>query len=460
MDGTYRKIIYSSTTDNPREIAVNPIKKYIYWLDYGQFPKLVRNWLNGENRTTIVTQDISNPRDLTIDMQTHDIYWVDSKLDAIYKIPFSDGNSPQKPVMIRNHLPNPKGLALLKGDVYWVDRNIRKIFKASKLPKQVAQPEVVQSGLQELRDIAIFDQENQPRYETTCSRIGNGYCSQLCFSLPDTETSRGPVCDCAIGVLDRSGKKCVTSDSYIVYSTRAEIRSEMIPFNSTSGTASPPFEPVVNMTNVVGIDFDYADNKLFFTQIRPQPLIGWMDAKNPTINYTVILDGQDRPLLPEGIAYDWVHKKIYWTDSRNNSIYSMNTDGSQVIDMVRVERPRAIAVHPCMGLMFFTDWGRFGESGKIYRSTMAGTYKTVIVERNLTQPSGLTIDYDEKMLYFTDAVRETIERCDFNGTRRQLLVSATIYPFAVTIDGDFLYWTDLQLRGVFRAEKHTGIVIF
>jgi len=93
LDGKYRKVIYGSTTDSPREIAVNPVKKYIYWLDYGQFPMLARAWLDGTHRETLVTSGISNPRDLTIDMQTHDIYWVDSKHDAIYKIPFDGGNT-------------------------------------------------------------------------------------------------------------------------------------------------------------------------------------------------------------------------------------------------------------------------------------------------------------------------------------------------------------------------------
>ena len=37
-----------------------------------------------------------------------------------------------------------------------------------------------------------------------------------------------------------------------------------------------------------------------------------------------------------------------------------------------------------------------------------------------------------------------------------MLITATIYPFAITVFGAHIYWTDLQLRGLYRAEKHTG----
>ena len=396
LDGNYRKVIFKSTTHNPREIAVNPSKRFIYWLDYGQFPMLARANLDGTDRKELVTTGISDPRDLTIDMLTHDVFWVDSKMDAIFKIDYQGGNRQ----MIRNNLPSPKGLAILKGDIFWVDRNLMSIYKASKLQKQVAQPEIIKSGLTGLRDIAIMDQQNQPKTDTPCSTRGNGGCQQLCFS-PPTNSSQAyqPQCSCATGILSKDGKSCTSSDNYIVYSTRSELRSERLPLNLSNPDASvPPFNPVVNMSNVVGVEFDYADNLLFFTQIRPDALIGQMDANNPNRNYTVILN---KNINPEGIAYDWVHKKIYWTDSKNSSIYSMNVDGTQIIDMVRVERPRAIVVDPCRGYMFFTDWGRFGESGKIYRSTMAGSLKTPIINKNLTQPSGLAIDFnaDMPMLY-------------------------------------------------------------
>lgn len=58
-----------------------------------------------------------------------------------------------------------------------------------------------------------------------------------------------------------------------------------------------------------------------------------------------------RRINPEGISYDWTQKKIYWTDSSNNSIYAMNLDGTEIVMIARVERPRAIVVDPCNGLV-------------------------------------------------------------------------------------------------------------
>ena len=74
-----RPVVSKSTTDNPRELAVNPIKRYLYWIDYGQFPMIARSWLDGSHRKSIVTERISNPTDISIDIATHDVYWVDTQ---------------------------------------------------------------------------------------------------------------------------------------------------------------------------------------------------------------------------------------------------------------------------------------------------------------------------------------------------------------------------------------------
>nr|XP_049706722.1 low-density lipoprotein receptor-related protein 2 isoform X3 [Helicoverpa armigera] len=449
LDGSNRKVLVKTTMDAPRELAVNPLKRLLYWIDYGQYPRIGKAYLDGSNWQTVVSSGISNPRDLTIDMLTHDVYWVDSKLDQIQKISFNGGNRQ----LIRSNLPNPMGIAIHTGSVYWVDRNLQTIYKASKLPGNMSMPEKVRINLPKLRDIVIFDVNNQPTDENNpCRKLGNGGCDQLCFSYPP-EANKGYThrCDCATGQISASNpKKCDVVEEYLVFTTRTEIRA----INLDPKSTGVPFKPVVNLTNVVGVEFDYTDNKLFFTQIRPWARIGWMSANNP--DPSTIQNIISKGINPEGISYDWTQKKVYWTDSSNNSIYAMNLDGTELVMIARVERPRAIVVDPCNGTLYYTDWGRFGTSGKIYRTTMAGSLKKAIIDKDLSQPSGLTIDFDENMLYWTDAVREKIERSKLDGSDREVLISATIYPFAITVFGNYIYWTDLQLRGVYRAEKHTG----
>lgn len=457
LDGSNRKILIKTTTDAPRELAVNPLKRILYWIDYGQYPRIGKAYLDGSNWTPLVTSGIRNPRDLTIDMLTHDVFWVDSKLDMIQKISYNGGNRQ----VIRRNLPNPMGIAIHLSDVYWVDRNMQSIFKASKLPGNNTLPSRVRTNLQKLRDIAIFDITNQPADDTNpCLRLGNGGCDQLCFSFPQdislsfskdgTSNRLGYKCDCATGQLAADGRKCEFVNEYLVFTTRTEIKS----INLDPRSTSVPFSPIANLTNVVGIDFDFADHQLLFTQIRPWARIAWMSSTNP--NFEQITNILNKGINPEGIAYDWTQKKVYWTDSSNHSIYAMNLDGSNVVMITRVERPRAIVIDPCNGTLFYTDWGKFGTTGKIFRTTMAGSLKKVIIDKNLAQPSGLAIDYDDQMLYWTDAVREKIERSDLNGQNRLVLISATIYPFSITVFRNYIYWTDLQLRGVYRAEKHTG----
>ena len=477
LDGSKRMELVRTTKESPRELAVNPIKRFMYWIDNGQFPVIGKALLDGTRWTPLVTSGISSPRDLTIDMQTHDVYWVDSREDAIQKISYTGGNRQ----LIRRNLPNPMGVAVLGSTVYWVDRNLGTVFRASKLPGNTTLPEKVKSGLDNLRDVAIFDSAIQPSGDTPCSRSAdNGGCEQLCFAYPTDSTvdgesfgSLGFKCKCSTGSLQEDGRTCGTPKEYLVFATRTEVRSVSLDPKALSA----PFAPIVNLSNVVGLDFDFADRRLLFTQIRPDARISWFrtdDLPGSGMNATLVKAGA---INPEGIAYDWTHKKIYWSDSANSSIYAMNLDGTQVINIARVDRPRAIVLHPCRGLMFFTDWGRyvatnqpaiqhlltqsfgigrFGPNGKIFRATMAGTLKEAIVSQELTQPSGLAIDYDDDMLYWTDAVREKIERSNLDGTGREVLITATIYPFAITVFGNHIYWTDLQLRGLYRAEKHTG----
>lgn len=83
LNGSSRAVIYSTQVDEPRQLAVNPIKRYMYWLDYGQFPKIVMAMLDATNRTVVAADNVVMPRDITVDILTHDVYWIDTDKEWI-----------------------------------------------------------------------------------------------------------------------------------------------------------------------------------------------------------------------------------------------------------------------------------------------------------------------------------------------------------------------------------------
>ena len=50
--------------------------------------------------------------------------------------------------------------------------------------------------------------------------------------------------------------------------------------------------------------------------------------------------------------------------------------------------------------LYWTDWG---SPAKIERSTLGGNYRTAIINTSLSTPNGLSLDYEERMLYWADS---------------------------------------------------------
>ncbi|CAG5126006.1 unnamed protein product, partial [Candidula unifasciata] len=324
LDGAYRKVLLRESQGQPRAVAVNPIKRYLYWADMGQTAKIERSLLDGSNRTVIVNTSISLPRDITVDIETHEIYWVDAIIDAIQSVSFNGENRRY----IQTNIPNPFGIAVFKSYVYWIDRNLQRLYRALK-SSQLTAPQTLKSNLEMLSDIVIFDQSVQP--------LAPGY--------------------------------------------------------------------IHDLSSV------------------------------------------------EGIAFDWVGKKLYWADLARNRICSINVNLTNKVVIAVVQSPRALAIDPCKGYIYWSDWGRVP---KIERATMAGNQRQAIVSTDLGWPNGLTVDYDDEKIYWADAQRGRIERANLDGNYREVIVRSTVHPFSLTVFGFYIYWTDWTLRGIYRAEKHTG----
>ena len=136
--------------------------------------------------------------------------------------------------------------------------------------------------------------------------------------------------------------------------------------------------------------------------------------------------------------------------------------------------PRAIAVAPYDGLMFWTDWHE--EFPKIERASMDGNPDSRLVIINATNgwPNGLvsisclftflftffvynflftffqTLDYENRLLYWVDAKAKHVARSDWNGENIKILYrdgrndNVLQRPFAISVHQSLLFWTDFD----------------
>ncbi|TRY77667.1 hypothetical protein DNTS_005809 [Danionella cerebrum] len=186
---------------------------------------------------------------------------------------------------------------------------------------------------------------------------------------------------------------------------------------------------------------------------------------------------------PEGLAIDWVHKNIYWTDSGHKTISVATDDGKKRKVLIDTElgEPRAIAVDPRHGFMYWSDWG---SQAKIEKAGMNGVDRQVLVSDSIEWPNGIALDLSSRRLYWVDSKLHLISSVDLNGDNRRVLLSSMDHlghPFALTLFEasnpfviqrspppeiphpfqhpsvkDRVYWTDLEDEAIYSVNRQTG----
>lgn len=159
---------------------------------------------------------------------------------------------------------------------------------------------------------------------------------------------------------------------------------------------------------------------------------------------------------PDGIAVDWIGRNLYWTDTGTDRIEVARLNGTwrKVLISENLDEPRALALDPEVGWMFWTDWGK---EPKIERASMDGSDRLVLVNTSLGWPNGIALDYVQRRLYWCDAKTDKIEVADMDGSKRREILSENVpHIFGFSLLGDFLYWTDWQHRSIERVHKWTG----
>ncbi|MEQ2285747.1 hypothetical protein AMECASPLE_035063, partial [Ameca splendens] len=214
--------------------------------------------------------------------------------------------------------------------------------------------------------------------------------------------------------------------------------------------------PLTGVKEASALDFDVSERRIYWTDIQAKTISrAYMNGSSVE---HVIEFGLD---YPEGMAIDWMGHNIYWADTGTNRIEVARLDGQyrQVLvckdlDNPRLlDNPRSLALDPAHGYMYWTEWGG---RPRIARAYMDGNTIISLVDK-VGRANGLTIDYVDHRLYWTDLDTCMIESTNMQGLQREVIVDDLPHPFGLTQYRDFIYWTDFNLRSIERADKRSGV---
>nr|XP_023699926.1 low-density lipoprotein receptor-related protein 8-like [Paramormyrops kingsleyae] len=284
--------------------------------------------------------------------------------------------------------------------------------------------------------------------DTQCEEIDEcldtDLCGQLCFNENGTFT-----CDCHSGYL--KGAKAGEC--------RAGGDKPLLAFSSADGVWRMDAAGLESR-KLVGGDLGSAPLAVF----TANRTLYWAESKTASI-YMISLDessGKPHLVLSDlgevmGLAVDWLHSLLYWTDALVGSVNVAPLNGDRRRLLIGgLSTPTGIAVEPLLGLLFWAETGGFA---RIERAGMDGEDRLTVVGSGLHNPIAISLDTPRRLLYWADSTLRTISRVGFDGKHRKTVLESNGHldrPFALAVFEGKVFWGDQETRTLCSADKHNG----
>ena len=130
-------------------------------------------------------------------------------------------------------------------------------------------------------------------------------------------------------------------DGFLIFANRLDIRH--LAFDSSYSAVVL----VPDQKGAVALDFDFNSRYIFWTDVIEEEIRRAKMEENPKVEVVANISVD----TPDGIAVDWINKKLYWTDTGNDIIEVAEFDGTNRLELIKtgLQEPRAIVVHPFIG---------------------------------------------------------------------------------------------------------------
>uniref|UniRef100_A0A3B4B4T7 EGF-like domain-containing protein n=1 Tax=Periophthalmus magnuspinnatus TaxID=409849 RepID=A0A3B4B4T7_9GOBI len=273
-------------------------------------------------------------------------------------------------------------------------------------------------------------------------------CSQICINQIGSYK-----CQCEEGYqVDPATKACkaIGTIAYLFFTNRHEVRKMTL-------DKSEYTRVIPRLKNAVALDMNMATKDIYWSDISQKKIYrAQMDlAENPSSHNILISNDIE---APEGIAFDWIHRNLYWTDSIRSTVSVVTADGTRRKTLFRqgLSKPRAIVVDPHSNFLYWTDWGN---PAKIEKGGLNGVDRTALVTDNIEWPNGITLDLLNQRLYWVDSKLHTLSSIDVQGGGRRTLIideEQLAHPLGLTVFEEKVFWTDVSNNAILSANRVTG----
>ncbi|XP_057673546.1 low density lipoprotein receptor a isoform X2 [Corythoichthys intestinalis] len=273
-------------------------------------------------------------------------------------------------------------------------------------------------------------------------------CSQICINQIGSYK-----CDCEDGYqVDPSTKACkaIGTIAYLFFTNRHEVRKMTL-------DKSEYTQVIPRLKNVVALDMNIATKDIYWSDISQKKIYrAPMDSAQDSTHHTVLVSNDID--APEGIAFDWIHSNLYWTDSIRSIISVVTADGRRrkTLFSQGLSKPRSIVVDPHSNFIYWTDWGN---PAKIEKGGLNGGDRIALVTDNIVWPNGITLDLLNQRLYWVDSKLHTLSSIDVQGGGRHTLIideNKLSHPLGITVFEERVFWTDVSNNAIFSANRLTG----
>lgn len=130
---------------------------------------------------------------------------------------------------------------------------------------------------------------------------------------------------------------------FLLFANRRDVR-----LVDAGGTKLESTVVVSGLEDAAAVDFQYSQGIVFWTDVSEEAIKQTYINQTGNVVQNVIISGL---VSPDGLACDWIGKKLYWTDSETNRIEVANLNGTsrKVLFWQDLDQPRAIALDPVHG---------------------------------------------------------------------------------------------------------------